>query len=108
AFVLLAAAAFVAGASASAVAPEMVRRTGKLLASLLLFVVARALLTTPGRLGRLTGGLIVAGATQGAIGASLMALSPLAQLGLLTRLQVIGYPTADVLRYVPGPNATYT
>jgi O-antigen ligase len=27
---------------------------------------------------------------------------------LLSRLQVIGYPTADVLRYVPGPNDTYT
>jgi O-antigen ligase len=37
-----------------------------------------------------------------------MMLSPLTQLGLLTRLQVIGYPTTDVLRYVPGPNETYT
>src|ERR1700694_1040652 len=37
-----------------------------------------------------------------------MSLSPLTQLSLLTRLQVIGYPTADVLRYVPGPNNTYT
>jgi hypothetical protein len=37
-----------------------------------------------------------------------MALSPLAQLTFLTRLQVIGYPTDSVLRYVPGPNDTYT
>src|SRR6266702_3900866 len=49
-----------------------------------------------------------AGAIQGAIGAGLMAVSPLTQLTLLTRLQAIGYPTADVLRYVPGPNNTYT
>jgi hypothetical protein len=49
-----------------------------------------------------------AGAIQGAIGAGLMAVSPLTQLTLLTRLQAIGYPTANVLRYVPGPNNTYT
>jgi hypothetical protein len=49
-----------------------------------------------------------AGALQGAIGASLMAVSPLTQLTLLSRLQVIGYPTTDILRYVPGPNNTYT
>jgi hypothetical protein len=51
---------------------------------------------------------MLAGAVQGGIGAALMALPPLSQLSLLTRLQVIGYPTADVLRYVPGPNNTYT
>src|SRR5437879_2508202 len=72
------------------------------------FFIARALLSTPRRLEGLTRGLILAGAIQGGIGAALMTLSPLSQLTLLTRLQVIGYPTADVLRYVPGPNDTYT
>src|SRR5205085_4678193 len=76
--------------------------------SLLFFLFARSLLTTPDVLARLTRWLMFAGAFQGAIGAVLMALSPLSQLMLLTRLQVIGYPTADVLRYVPGPNDTYT
>jgi hypothetical protein len=37
-----------------------------------------------------------------------MAVSPLTQRTLLTRLQVIGYPVSDVLRYLPGPNNTYT
>ena len=37
-----------------------------------------------------------------------MAASPLTQLTLLTRLTLIGYPADDVLRYVPGPNDTYT
>jgi hypothetical protein len=37
-----------------------------------------------------------------------MAMAPLTQLTLLTRLSVIGYPTSDVLRYVPGANDTYT
>src|SRR5439155_4629616 len=56
----------------------------------------------------LTRWLMLAGAVQGAMGAGLMALSPLTQLNLLTRLQLIGYPTTDVLRYVPGANNTYT
>jgi O-antigen ligase len=37
-----------------------------------------------------------------------MALSPINQLTILSALQAIGYPTSDVLRYVPGPNDTYT
>src|SRR5207248_8398552 len=35
-------------------------------------------------------------------------LSPTTQLTLLSRLDVVGYPITDVLRYVPGPNNTYT
>jgi hypothetical protein len=108
AFVLVASAAFVAGAVATPVPPELIRRFGKLLASLLFFLIARALLTNENRLVNLTRWLMLAGAVQGAIGVALMALSPLAQLTLLSRLQVIGYPVADVLRYVPGPNDTYT
>jgi polysaccharide biosynthesis protein PslJ len=108
AFVVVAIAAFVVGAGSTAISPELIRRTGKLLASLLFFVIARSLLTMPDRLARLTRWLIFAGALQGAIGAGLRVMSPLTQLTLLTRLQVIGYPTADVLRYVPGPNNTYT
>jgi len=108
AFVLVACAAFIGGSASAALSPELTRRFGKLVASLLFFLIARALLTTTGRLENLTRWLMYAGAVQGAIGAGLMALSPLTQLTLLTRLQVIGYPTADVLRYVPGPNDTYT
>jgi len=108
AFVLVAVAAFVAAGATSPVPPELIRRVGKLLASLLFFLVAGALLTTDRRLFSLTRGLMYAGAVQGAIGAGLMALSPLSQLTLLSRLQAIGYPTTDVLRYVPGPNDTYT
>jgi O-antigen ligase len=70
--------------------------------------VAGSLLTTEARLTTLARALMLAGAIQGAIGAALMRLSPLTQLTLLTRLQVIGYPGGGVLRYVPGPNDTYT
>jgi hypothetical protein len=108
AFVLVAVTAFIAAAATSPVPPELVRRVGKLLASLLFFLVAGGLLTSERRLVWLTRGLMYAGALQGAIGAGLMLLPPLSQLTVLSRLQAIGYPTADVLRYVPGSNNTYT
>jgi hypothetical protein len=105
----VACAAFVAGGASGALPPELIRRFGKLLASLLFFIVARALLQgRTDRVERLVRWLIYAGAVQGAIGAVLMALSPLTQMTLLTRLQAIGYPTDSVLRYVPGANDTYT
>jgi O-antigen ligase len=108
AFVLIAVLALVAGAAVSPITPELARRVGKLLASVFFFVIVRALLTKGDRLERLTRWLIVGGAVQGAAGAGLMALSPVTQLTLLTRLQIVGYPGADVLRYVPGANDTYT
>jgi O-antigen ligase len=108
AFVGVCLAAFVAGSSLSPLTPELIRRTGKLLVSILLFLIAGSLLTSEARLASLTRGLMLAGAVQGVIGVALSRLAPLTQLTLLTRLQVIGYPTADVLRYVPGANNTYT
>ncbi len=107
-FVLVAIAALMSGGAVDPLTPELVRRTGKLLASLLFFIVARGVLTTRARIVGLARGLMVAGAVQGCVGAMLMLLSPQTQLGLLSRLAVIGYPTTDVLRYVPGPNNTYT
>jgi O-antigen ligase len=78
------------------------------MASVLFFFVARALLRQPGRLARLTRWLMLAGAIQGAIASLLMLLPDTTQLNLLSQLTVIGYPSSDILRYVPGPNDTYT
>ena len=108
AFVLVAVLAFLAGATVTPITPELLRRVGKLLASLCFFLIVRALLTSTKRVEHLTRWLMLGGAVQGAVGAGLMALSPITQLTFLTRLQVIGYPTTDVLRYVPGANNTYT
>jgi hypothetical protein len=107
-FALVCIAAFIVGSGTGPLTPEMVRRTGKLLASFLFFLVARGVLDTTDRLAGMTRALMLAGAVQGAIGAFLMALSPLSQLTILTKLEVIGYPSDSVLRYVPGPNNTYT
>ncbi|MDQ3808886.1 MAG: O-antigen ligase family protein, partial [Chloroflexota bacterium] len=101
-------AAFVASAATSAAPPELVRRVAKLIAGVLFFVVARALLVQPGRVEQLLRWLMVAGAIQGAVGGLLTLLPPPTQLALLSSLRVVGYPTTDVLRYVPGPNDTYT
>ena len=108
AFVGLALVAFLVGSAVTPITPELARRVGKLLASLCFFLIVRTMLTSTRQVDRLTRWLMLGGALQGAVGAGLMLLSPLTQLGLLTRLQVIGYPTTDVLRYVPGPNDTYT
>jgi hypothetical protein len=108
AFAVVCCLAFVAGATVTGTTPELIRRTGKLIVSVLFFLVAASLLTTEARLVALTRGLMVVGAVQGAIGAVLVRLEPLTQLTLLTRLGAIGYPTDDVLRYVPGANDSYT
>jgi O-antigen ligase len=107
-FALVCVAAFIGGTDLNSITPELVRRTGKLLASLLFFFVARDVLTTTDRLAGMTRALMLAAAVQGAIGTAMMALSPDTQLSLLNQLAVIGYPTDNVLRYVPGPNNTYT
>lgn len=108
AFVLVCVAALVSGSSVSPLTPELIRRTGKLLVSILFFLIAGSLLSSEARLVGVTRALILAGAIQGLIGAALSRLAPLTQLTLLTRLSAVGYPTADVLRYVPGANNTYT
>jgi len=107
-FALVIGAAFLNGSIASSAPPELIRRVAKLAAAVLFFVVARALLAAPGRVPLLLCWLMVAGAIQGAIGSALRLLPPITQLNVLSSLRVIGYPTTDVLRYVPGPNNTYT
>jgi hypothetical protein len=108
ALVAVAIASMLVGSQSTAVSPEGFRRFGKFAVSLLFFLIAGALLTSKTRLTVIARCLMVAGALQGAIGTGLMALSPLSQLTLLSRLQAIGYPGTDILRYVPGPNDTYT
>jgi polysaccharide biosynthesis protein PslJ len=107
-FVLVIGAAFVNGAAQAPASPELIRRVAKLIASVLFFIVAGSLLKPSGRVEQLVRWLMLAGAIQGALGSLLTLLSPLSQLNLLTSLHVIGYPTTDVLRYVPGPNDSYT
>ena len=107
-FVLVIAAAFVNGAALAPASPELIRRVAKLIASVLFFIVAGSLLKPSGRVEQLVRWLMVAGAIQGVIGSLLTLLSPLTQLNLLTSLRAIGYPNTDVLRYVAGPNDTYT
>ncbi len=107
-FVLVASVAFVLGSGTSGAAPELLRRFAKLLASMLLFFVALNLVRSRATLEGLVRALMVAGALVGGVGTVLWLLPPSTQLAALSALRVVGYPTADVLRYIPGPNDTYT
>ncbi len=108
AFVCVSIAALVVGSGSTPLTPESVRRFAKLIASLLLFLVAANLMSTRQRLCRVVAALMAAGAVAGGLAALIWVLPAPTQLDLLTRLAPIGYPTADVLRYVPGANDTYT
>jgi len=107
-FVAVAITAFLLGTGAAAVTPDLVRRFAKLLASLALFLVAANLLADRRTLFRVAAALMAAGALAGAVATALWLLPSGDQLRLLTSLRVVGYPTSDVLRYVPGANNTYT
>jgi O-antigen ligase len=108
AFVCVSIAALVVGSGSTPLTPESVRRFAKLIASLLLFLVAANLMSTRQRLFRVVAALMAAGAVAGGLAALIWLLPPPTQLELLTHLAPIGYPTTDILRYVPGANDTYT
>jgi O-antigen ligase len=107
-FGLVAAAAFLLGSGYEPATPELAHRFAKLLASLLLFPVAGSLLRSRRLLFALARALMCAGALAGAVGTALWALPQSAQSRLLLGLAALGYPTSNVLRFVPGPNETYT
>ncbi len=107
-FVGVSVAALMVGSGSTPLTPESVRRFAKLMASLLIFLVAANLMSTRRRLFNVVAALMGAGAVAGGLAALIWLLPPPTQLELLTRLAPIGYPTADVLRYVPGANDTYT
>lgn len=105
-FIGIAVAAFLVGSSSAGA--DVTRRFAKLLASLLFFALALNLLRTRMHLEWLVRALMVAGAVAGGTGVVLWLLPPSTQLRLLSALAPFGYPTDNVLRYVPGPNETYT
>lgn len=107
-FATVSVAAYVVGTGHSPGTPELLRRFAKLLASLLFFLVVRQLVRTPPPLFGIVRGLMLAGAFAGGVGAVLWALPHALQLRLLNALGLFGYPTGDVLRFVPGENDTYS
>src|SRR5690606_28719144 len=107
-FAAISVAAFVIGTGHSPATPELIRRFAKLLASLLFFLVVLQLVRTRPTLFTLVRGLMLAGAVAGGLAALLWALPHAVQLRLLNALGLFGYPTGDVLRFVPGENDTYS
>jgi hypothetical protein len=89
--------------------PELARRFLKLLLSTLFFVVTFNLVTDNHAVGKHLRVLIGCGVTAATVGLVIYFQTPDRQIGLLSRLEVLGYPSGrDVLRFLPGPNDTYT
>jgi O-antigen ligase len=89
--------------------PELARRFLKLLLSTLFFVVTFNLVTDAQAVAKHLRMLIVCGILAAILGLLVYFQTPDRQVALLSRLQVLGYPAGrDVLRFLPGPNDTYT
>lgn len=89
--------------------PELARRFLKLLLSMLFFIVTFNLVTDAAAVVRHLRTLIVCGVVAATLGLALYFQSPERQVALLSRLQILGYPSGrEVLRFLPGPNDTYT
>ncbi len=108
AFLVVAVAAFALGARQIAF-DELTRRFVKLLASLVLYYCVVNTIRAP-RAARLLERALIAGATLAALLAvGIWALPTTLQVRLLSALGPLGYPTGEaVLRYLPGPNNTYS
>jgi O-antigen ligase len=107
-FLGLAVAAFVNG-SAVGLTPEMVRRFLKIINSTLLFFTIVNVVRDWGDLRRIVRALVLSGGLAALIGIVLYFLPRSLTVQLLSSLRVVGYPSgSEVLRFLPGPNDTYT
>jgi O-antigen ligase len=76
---------------------------------MLFFVVVLNLVRDQRALESQVRALILCGGLAGALGLLLFLLTPWRQVELLSMLEPIGYPSGwGLLRYLPGPNDTYT
>lgn len=108
AFLGLAVAAFVNGTTVS-LTPEIVRRFLKLVNSVLIFFAVVNVVRARRDLERVVVALMFGGALAALIGIVLYELPRDLTVRILSSLRVVGYPSGpEVLRFLPGPNDTYT
>ena len=92
-----------------AASQETTRQVFKLLLAVLVFPLTLHLVRTRRQLGALVATLMAAAALEALLALALYRLPPESQIGLLSRLAPLGYPTGEsILRYLPGENDTYT
>jgi hypothetical protein len=92
-----------------AASQEVSRQVFKLLLAVLVFPLTLHLVRSEGQLRGLLGALMAAATLEALLALVIYRLSPESQVGLLSRLAPLGYPTGDaVLRYLPGENDTFT
>lgn len=108
AFCLIALASFVVSAP-YAFTPELARRFPKLVLSTLFFIVAYNLVVDTAAVQRHLRLFMLCGGAAAFVGLALYVQPPDRQVSVLSRLEVLGYPAGrEVLRFLPGPNDTYT
>jgi hypothetical protein len=89
--------------------PEVSRQVLKLLLAVLAFPLTLHLVRSQGQLQGLLVVWAAAAAIEALLALAIYRLPPETQVGLLSRLEPLGYPAGEaVLRYLPGENDTFT
>ncbi|MCC6176292.1 MAG: O-antigen ligase family protein [Chloroflexi bacterium] len=108
-YLVTAGVALVIGAAFAPVSGAELRSVLKYLTGIFLFVIVVNVIRERGQIRQLTGALIVGGALASAIGLGIQALPRPTIVEVLSSLSVLGYPSGpEVLRFLPGPNNTYS
>jgi hypothetical protein len=109
AYLVTAVAALVLGAAYAAPNGAAVRSVLKYLVAIGLFVVVVDVVRDRATIRRLIQALILGGILAAALGLAINALPRPTIVDLLSSLSVLGYPSGPgVLRFLPGPNNTYS
>ena len=109
AYLVTAVAALVLGASYAMPSGAAVRSFLKYLVAIGLFVVVVDVVRERATVRRLLQALIVGGILAAALGLAIQALPRPTIVDVLSSLSVLGYPSGPgVLRFLPGPNNTYS
>jgi hypothetical protein len=109
AYLVTAVVALVVGASYAPPGGAAVRSVLKYLVAIGLFVVVVDVVRDRATIRRLLRALIVGGILAALIGLAIQALPRPTIVELLSSLSVVGYPSGpQVLRFLPGPNNTYS
>ena len=109
AYIVTAVVALVAGTAYAAPSGAAVRSFLKYVVAIGLFVVVVDVVRGRATIRRLVGALMVGGFLAAVLGLAIQTLPRPAIVSVLSSLSVLGYPSGPgVLRFLPGPNNTYS
>ena len=109
AYVAVAVAALLVGMAYAPLTGPVVRSFLKYVAAILVFVPVVNVIRERGQLWMLARALMLGGALAAVVGLAIHAQPTTRIVDVLSSLSVVGYPAGrEVLRYLPGPNNTYS